>query len=156
LQNSADLRSVRLADMLRDLAAAAGALHPGADVRIAAPDALMLDAERAIPLALILSELVTNALKHAYPLDGSGPVHLTAEAAGGRLLAVVADEGRGLPAEGSKGASTGGHSLGETVVRSLARQIGAEVRRSSPGRGLRVELDLPLQRCVEGRERGRP
>ncbi len=140
LQNSADLRSVQLHDMLRDLAAAAAALHPGADIRIIAPEGLSLDAERAIPLALVLSELVTNALKHAYPEGQGGPVYLMAEASAGRLLAVVADDGRGA-ADGSN--ATG--SLGETVVRSLARQIGATVLRSANGRhGLRVALDLPL------------
>ena len=140
LQNSADLRSVQLHDMLRDLAAAAAALHPGADIRILAPEGLSLDAERAIPLALVLSELVTNALKHAYPEDQGGPVYLMAEANGDRLLAVVADDGRGM-AEG--GAAHG--SLGETVVRSLARQIGASLSRDSNGLGgLRVALDLPL------------
>lgn len=138
LQNSADLRHVRLGDMLRDLAAAAAALHQGADIRIAAPDGLTLDAERAIPLALVLSELVTNALKHAYPEGGSGPVLLAAEADGDRLLAIVQDEGRGL--DGSAA-----HGLGETVVTSLARQIGAALRRESPGRGLRVVLEMPLR-----------
>ena len=140
LQNSADLRSVQLHDMLRDLAAAAAALHPGADIRIIAPEGLSLDAERAIPLALVLSELVTNALKHAYPEGQGGPVYLMAEARGDRLLAVVADDGCGM-AEGREGHG----SLGETVVRSLARQIGATVRRSANGTGgLRVALDLPL------------
>ncbi len=140
LQNSADLRSVQLADMLRDLAAAAGALHPGADIRTLAPDGLSLDAERAIPLALVLSELVTNALKHAYPEGQGGPVYLMAEACGDRLLAAVADDGVGLPAAGMPGGS-----LGETVVRSLARQIGASLTRGANGaRGLRVALDLPL------------
>ncbi len=140
LQNSADLRNVQLHHMLRDLAAAAAALHPGADIRVVAPERLSLDAERAIPLALVLSELVTNALKHAYPEGQGGPVYLLAEANGDRLLAVVADDGCGL-AEGSN--SSG--SLGDTVVRSLSRQIGASLSRTANGsRGLRVALDLPL------------
>jgi PAS domain S-box-containing protein len=140
LQNSADLRSVHLHHMLRDLATAAAALHPGADIRMVAPEGLTLDAERAIPLALVLSELVTNALKHAYPPGQGGPVYLLAEAVGERLLAVVADDGCGA----AEGSSSHG-SLGETVVRSLARQIGATLTRTANGaRGLRVELDLPL------------
>ena len=140
LQNSADLRSIRLYDMLRDLAAAAGALHPGADIRIVASEELSLDAERAIPLALVLSELLTNVLTHAYPHGRSGPVYLLAEAVAGRLLATVADDGVGLASN-----SDGGRSLGGMVIHSLARQIGATVTQAANGaRGLRVTLDLPL------------
>jgi len=146
LQNSADLRSVQRDDMLRDLAAAA-ALHPGADIRILAPQGLSLDAERAITLALVLSELVTNALKHAYPAGQGGPVYQMAEASAGRLLAVVADDGQGVAAGSGGPAPDAVHApLGETVVRSLARQIGATLARAVNGaRGLRVALDLPLE-----------
>lgn len=118
LQLSPDFQSIRLADMLRELATGAAAQHPAADIRIDAEEELSLDAERAIPLALILSELVGNALRHARP--GAGPVHLAARLDDGAILAEVVDSGPTLAHEGAG-------SLGDTVIRGLARQIAAQV-----------------------------
>ena len=133
LQLSPDFRNIRLSDMFRELAAGAGAQHPGADIRIEAADGLTLDAERAIPLALILSELVGNALRQAEP-QGGGPVHLIARLNAGTVLAEVA--GAGLrPAAAS--------SLSETVIRALSKQIGAQLStEEDPGGGSRVLLRL--------------
>jgi two-component sensor histidine kinase len=141
LQMSPDLRSVRLSDMLRELAAGAAVSHPGADIRIAAPDGLTLDAERAIPLALMLSELVAQALRHG-PAEAGHPVHLTAKVEDGALAMTVSETGATLGAalaDGAKG------SLGWTVVHALAKQIGAAVGTDHGMDGLRVTLRLPLQ-----------
>ncbi|MDO9711951.1 PAS domain-containing protein [Paracraurococcus lichenis] len=135
LQMSPDLRSVRLTDMLRELAAGATVQHPGADIRIEAPEGLALDAERAIPLALILSELVADVLRQE-PSDGPGPqVRLEARLEAGRLAVSVTD--------GATPAATGGTAgrLGETVIRALARQIGAELVREA-GRPAVLRLGL--------------
>lgn len=121
LQLSPDLRSVRLADMLRELAAGASVQHPGCDIRIAAPEALALEAERAIPLALILSELVTDALRRERPAGATHPIRLEARQEAGRLEVAVADGGRLMPSD------HGADRMGETVIRALARQIDAEL-----------------------------
>ncbi len=139
LQLSPDFRSIRLSDMLRELATGAASQHPAADIRIDAEDGLTLDAERAIPLALILSELVANALRHAYPRGATGPVYLAARLENGVILAEVRDAGSGVPA----GAAV---SLGETVIRSLAKQISAVITsEANPGGGTRVTLRLALE-----------
>ena len=150
LQMSPDLRSVRLADMLRELAAGASVQHPGSDIRIEAPDALALDAERAIPLALILSELVADALRHERPSGEEHPVRLEARVDdAGRLAVSVADGGICLP----DGSSAG--RLGATVIRALARQIGAELTtESETGNGTRVTLRLGLEGPREAAEPG--
>jgi PAS domain S-box-containing protein len=114
LQQSPDLRNIRLSDMLRELAAGAAVHHPAADIRTAAPEGLTLDAERAIPLALILSELVTQALRRG------GPVQLSARLEDGAILAEVEAHGRSPGCGGTSG-------LGQTVVKALARQIAAEL-----------------------------
>ncbi|RYJ02940.1 MAG: PAS domain S-box protein [Acetobacteraceae bacterium] len=143
LQLSPDFRNIRLSDMFRELAAGAGAQHPGADIRIEAADGLTLDAERAIPLALILSELVTHALRQAEPpraVQRGGPVYLLARLEAGAMLAEVA--GAGLrPAAAS--------SLSETVIRALAKQIGAQLSaESDPDGGSRVILRLAQDAAV--------
>ena len=145
LQMSPDLRSVRLADMLRELAAGASVQQPGNDIRIEAPEELTLDAERAIPLALILSELVADALRHERAEGAAHPVRLEAGVEAGRLVVSVADGGIGLPSGSSAG------RLGATVIRALAKQIGAELAtESAPGSGTRVTLRLGLETAGPG------
>jgi PAS domain S-box-containing protein len=139
LQMSPDLRSVRLPDMLRELAAGASVQHPGSDIRIAAPESITLDAERAIPLALILSELVAEALRHKWEAGAAHPVRLEAWVEATALVVSVADSGISL----DQGSSAG--RLGETVIRALAKQIGAELATErATGSGTRVTLRLGL------------
>lgn len=138
LQKSPDLRHVRLADMLRELAAGAAAQHPGADLRIEAPEGLMLDAERAIPLALILSELEGRALRRGLP----GPIRLSARIAGGGLLLEVTEPGQAPPESGPAA------GLGEKVIGMLARQVGARITTERVAGGTRTALTLALEEPV--------
>jgi PAS domain S-box-containing protein len=133
LQRSPDMRSVRVADVLEELAAGAGLLHPGADLRFEAEPELMLDAERAIPLALVLSELVTGVLAR----ESAGPVRLLARPApaGGLEVAVEAAGAGRLEDAGDGG-------LGATVVRALTRQIGAALAAEE---GTRIAVTLPAE-----------
>lgn len=137
LQQSKDLRTVDFSDTLRDLCASLGLLNPLVEMRCGSEGGLELDAERAIPLALIVSELVTNALRHAYP-GGDGQVTVDAIATGNTLVINVADQGVGTAGDAREG------GLGSKVIRSLSKQIGAEVTlRSKPGEGTVVTVRLP-------------
>lgn len=137
LQGSEDLKTIDFGDALRGLCANLGQLSPVVEMRCGSEGGLELDAERAIPLALIVSELVTNAMRHAYP-DGGGQVTVDAVASGETLVVTVSDQGVGQAAD----AKVSG--LGSTVIRSLARQIGAEVAvRSKPGDGTTATVRLP-------------
>jgi PAS domain S-box-containing protein len=136
LQQSSDLKTVDLGSALRDLCTQLGPLNP--DVRIECDLAgdLALDAERAIPLALIVNELLTNALRHAYP-GGGGSVSVGVALSERVVTVSVADAGVGY-APGEVGSG-----LGSTVIQTLSRQIGAEVEtRSVPGGGTRTLLTL--------------
>lgn len=133
LHQSTDLHSVAFADMLRDLCAHAGRLNPAVTVDCACAGEIELDTERAIPLGLIVSELLTNAAKHAYA-DG-GVVQAAAALTDGLLEITVADRGVGMP----DGPPANG--LGSSIVRALTRQIGAEMEvASTPGEGSTVRL----------------
>jgi len=81
--------------------------------------------DRAIPCALLVSELVTNALKHAFPGERPGCVRVELQRpAAGRVLLAVSDDGVGLgfdfPAEQSS-------SLGLDLVAIFAKQLDAEL-----------------------------
>lgn len=90
--------------------------------------AIRLDAEpiemgihRAIPCALILNELVTNAMKHAFPGERGGEVRVSLrQSAPGELELSVEDDGIGCPriAPGRNG-----KSLGLRIVEILAKQL---------------------------------
>jgi PAS domain S-box-containing protein len=104
----------------------------------ATPVRLRMD--QAIPCGLILNELVTNALKYAYP-DGSGEVliGLTYDP-DDNIQLTVSDRGAGLP-EGFDVKST--KSLGMRIVHVLSRQLGGQLSvRSRPGTEFRLVFPL--------------
>jgi PAS domain S-box-containing protein len=144
LQRSPDLRSMDLDRMLEDLCTRMAALNPSIAMQCRAETGISMDAEQAIPLGLIASELMTNALRHAYPAGAEGEVALSIRKVGGRreagqLEMIVADGGAGLSGPARR------PGLGSTVVNTLARQIGAAVAtHSHPGEGTVVTVTLPV------------
>jgi PAS domain S-box-containing protein len=94
-----------------------------------------LPAEAAVPLGMAVNELVTNAVKYAYPSPTAGPIEVALEREGEDLLLSVRDQGVGLPTSG------GGRGLGMRLVRSLAGQAGGELSIGA-GPGARFEIRL--------------
>ena len=98
--------------------------------------------DRAIPLALIVNELVTNAFKYAYPTGSEGTIRVTfnRQEDGGYIL-VVSDQGTGLKPDFQP--SRGG--LGMTIVTSLCLQLGASLSfgPTSEAGGARFAVSLP-------------
>jgi two-component sensor histidine kinase len=87
--------------------------------------AIRLDIARLTTLSLLVTELVTNSLKHAFADDG-GTIALKLERLDpGRLALTVSDNGRGMPQSADAAASKG---LGTRIVQSLAAQLGGEVK----------------------------
>lgn len=97
--------------------------------------------KQAQPLALIVSEIITNSAKHAHP---SGlPVHIDLacrKRADGRVEIEITDDGVGLP-EGFDVKSHG--NLGWRVIRALVKQLGGELEIESSPLGLKFALALP-------------
>ena len=152
LHDSVDLHSVAFGRMLEDLCSHVGQLSSGILIRTEVEPGLVLDAERAIPLGLIVSELLTNAVRHAYPDGEFGAVDIRAGLSGAELHIVVVDHGTGFdpdpdPGEppGTDAPRNGASSLGTTIVRALARQVGAALEVASVrDQGTTVTLRLPL------------
>jgi two-component sensor histidine kinase len=86
----------------------------------------------AFPCGLIVNELVSNALKHAFPGGRAGQVRVVMAAeAPGRIALTVADDGVGLPPDLDWHST---RSLGLRLVQRLVRQIRGEMTVSgSPG-----------------------
>jgi two-component sensor histidine kinase len=139
LQGSPDLRSADAGAMVEDLCRFVGGLNADVQVACLRDGDTGLDMERAIPLGLVVSELLTNAVRHAYPPGAAGEVEVRVTGSAERLEVAVRDHGRGM-----EGSATRPGSLGRDLVRTLSVRIGAEVETwSRPGEGTRVTLRLP-------------
>ncbi len=101
----------------------------------------MVPSHHALPIGLIVGELVTNALKYAHPAGVIGVVGIgCATDRTGTLLIEVSDDGVGLP-EDFDPRSSGG--LGMRLIRSLAQQLSAELSFHQTDLSLTVRLRLP-------------
>jgi two-component sensor histidine kinase len=81
---------------------------------------LPVGVDRAIPAALILNELISNALKHAFPEGRAGRIEVRGRRSNGSVVLEVRDNGIGVgPAAGSEQS----HTLGLNIVRILTRQL---------------------------------
>ncbi|MHA4740483.1 histidine kinase dimerization/phosphoacceptor domain -containing protein [Dyadobacter sp. MSC1_007] len=97
-------------------------------VDIEVPD-LHLDIDSAVPLGLILNELLSNSFKYAFTHVESGEIRLSIRPTGeGRYQLVYSDNGPGLPANFDLNNAT---TLGLQLINDLARQIGGKVYYSS-------------------------
>ena len=140
LYQSRDLTTVDFGQTLADLCAHVSNLSAVVDVTCAGEGDLEVDAERALPLALIVNELLTNASKHAYPAGAAGTVRARASGMADALVVRISDDGVGL----ADADEADGPGLGGSIVRAMARQIGSSVEvASAPGRGTTVTLRLP-------------
>lgn len=82
----------------------------------------------ATPLALIVNELVTNALKHAFPEDKAGTISIHLKKNGvEKLEAVVQDDGVGL----SMPLGAAGRGQGSAILEALADQLQGEIVRTA-------------------------
>lgn len=100
-------------------------------------DVVTVTSHEAVSLGLIVTELVINALKHAFPDDMGGRVVVAYTAGSPGWSLSVTDDGVGRPTKAPK--PKGG--LGTVIVESLARQLGAHVVISDCTPGTKVMLE---------------
>ena len=110
-------------------------------IRVDVPS-LLLDMDTAIPLGLILTELLANALKHAFPLAKTGEIHVHAYLApAGNLILEVRDNGIGFPRDFDIRESK---SLGMQLVTLLTQQVKGSLEVKG-GNGTTVTLTIPYK-----------
>jgi len=134
---------------LREIAATMSATllgkTSGVTIEVSA-DALQIDPDRAVPFGLLVNELATNAIKHAFP-GGSGRVMLGAHRVGDQIELTVADDGIGMK---EKVAAKLSEKRGSDYVAIFVRQLRGTVVSSPPqetetGTMVRIRLPMPLQ-----------
>lgn len=100
---------------------------------------LQLGVDKAIPCGLILNELLTNAVKHAFPAERRGAVYVSLANTNGAVCLTVRDDGVGLPANFDAANSK---SLGLQLVSTLVEQLGGHLEITS-GAGAVFRVTFP-------------
>ena len=144
LYRSQDIRSVELAGFLETLCRdveRAGMRPDGAVSVMVRADPITVGNDRAVPVALILNELLTNAIKYAYPESGGVIDVELRDLSNGKACLAVSDHGAGLPEDFDERQRS---SLGFRIVTGLVRQIHGELAivRRSPGAAFEITFDV--------------
>ena len=100
----------------------------------ATSDGSMVGANVSVSIGLVVTELVINALKHAFPDHRKGTIRVDYRADGPDWVLKVSDDGVGMAASGGRA------GLGTSIVTALARHLRAEVGVADTGPGTTVSL----------------
>ena len=92
--------------------------------------------EISVSLGLVVTELVINALKHAFPSERGGHIVVGYKTVGSDWTLSVSDDGVGMP----KGPEPAKAGLGTSIVQALAKQLGASVEIADTHPGTRISL----------------
>jgi len=141
LYQTKDLAGISAANYLRDLFAGVAdsnaALHGQVKIELDC-DEILLNLDQAIPFGLLVNELLSNCLKHAFPEGRRGTVLVAIQRAAESVRVVFQDDGVGLREGFDLAKCT---SMGLKLASSLARQLGGTLAFST-NRGCRVETNL--------------
>ncbi len=144
LYQSKDYARVRFSEYAKSLASSiftAAGISPDAVALHVAVEDVSLGVDKAIPCGLILNELITNALKHAFPPPMLGTVSVRLHMNGdGQVAFSVSDDGVGMPEKFELGSSS---SLGLSLVHTLVEQLEGELDISHQG-GTTFRVTFPM------------
>jgi len=99
-------------------------------------DESVTSADVSVSLGLIVTELVINCLKHAFPSHQKGKVTVNYQSHGSGWTLLVGDDGVGLPADHASSKP----GLGTTIVEALATQLNANVHHANTNPGTAVSI----------------
>lgn len=113
---------------------------PGCGIHVSAPEHVVLATDRAVTVALLMNELITNVAKYAYPAGGCQCWVALSHLDGGITIS-VRDEGIGLPPDFDTNNSSG---LGMRLITGFTRQLrgSLEVLSRKPGTEFRVTFPI--------------
>ena len=97
--------------------------------------------DKAVSIGVMVTELVTNAFKYAYPGSSGGEIRVRfREVGSGKVNLTVEDDGVGWKGEGP----IKGTGVGTRIVNALARGLGTSVIYSTAGAGCSVSLEFDI------------
>ncbi|MBN1814580.1 MAG: PAS domain S-box protein [Anaerolineae bacterium] len=140
LYRSPDLARIDSGEYIRDLVAQLFRLHQARSstaVLEMSIDDVPLDLDMAIPCGLIINELISNALKHAFPEDGGGRICVGLHLQDDWLVLTVSDTGVGLPDDLDYQSA---QSLGLQLVDTLVEQLDGTIEVDSGREGTTFQI----------------
>ncbi len=147
LYQSSDISSIELHLYISSLADSLIATYSSGGGRISLVkelDRCSIELKRAVPLGLLVNELITNSIKYAFNGTDTGTITVKLKDNNGLLTVSVEDTGKGLP----EGITTeDGGNMGLTLVRMLAEQIEGNLSFES-GNGTRISFTFDLQKTL--------
>jgi two-component sensor histidine kinase len=111
---------------------------------IEAPE-LQISSDQAVPMALIVTEAVSNAAKYAFPGGRPGHIQVRLTTEGNRARLVIEDDGVGIPAGPAQTETGVRDGIGLHLIRGFARQLGGQLS-VTQDHGTRYALDLQIVR----------
>lgn len=132
------ISTVDLGELVESLCASMReSIFAGSPISLASdPCPCLVERDRASALALLINELVTNAVKHAFNGRSKGKVDVSLKVEGGEALLCVVDDGIGIPAESPAGRQ------GMRLLNALAKMAQADLFVSSGAAGTRFDVRL--------------
>jgi two-component sensor histidine kinase len=143
LYKNDDVEVIELGGYLRDVCNELNLSVSGNAVNVIAEDDILVATDLAIPLVLIANELMTNAVKYAYPAQTHGVIRVAlARQGAAHIVLSICDDGVGMPPGFDPRA---GKSLGMRIVRAFATQLAAEFSVLDRKPGSEFKLVVPLK-----------
>ena len=113
-------------------------------LEIDAPE-LEMSSDQAVPLSLIVTEAVTNAIKYAYPAGRRGTIAIRLRHEGEAVELTISDDGIGIPAGRAETAAGTRDGIGIQLINGFARQLGGTLE-VEQGNGTQYRVLMKLRR----------
>lgn len=144
LYTSEDVQVVSIGPYLRslveDLATAMQASGRAHAIRLVGSPDVVIPTDKAVSLGVVVTELVTNAYKYAYPGEMAGEIRVGAEREGDVVVLVVEDDGVGWTGSGE----TRGSGVGTRIVTAMARSLDSVLVFDPAHKGTRARVAFPI------------
>jgi two-component sensor histidine kinase len=142
LHRGVDINQVDLSSYMADICLDLKDITYNCDLQYSANQSITVPADYAVRVALLASELITNAAKHAYGADEQGSITVELSMSETMLSLRVRDRGLG-PVENASPTRNSG--LGMQIVRALTSQMGGQLTVSNANPGTDAHLVMPLR-----------
>lgn len=132
--------SVYIEDLLMMIKSALGSKQKDVDI-VSDLDAILIDNKKAVPVGLLINELVNNCYKYAFLDKESGEIYISLKKKNQDIVLKVEDNGAGLPANFEEKSKA---SLGMTLVRAFTRQLNGDLDfKSDHGAKFTIRFEVP-------------
>jgi len=143
LYRSPQIEKIEMSDYLSEISNDLKQIIPNCDILFVASDQFLFNTDQAISLALVVTELVANAAKHAYSDGRRGPIQVRVGRVDDTVACIaVRDEGSGLAPDFE---ITKGDGFGMRLVKALVKQAHGQFRIERHPRGTEFILEIPIE-----------